>query len=260
MQYTSDVELGHALAMTADKISLSYFRAAYETQRKKDGTEVTEADLAVEEALIGALRTERPNDSILAEESGMTSGSSTRRWIIDPIDGTTWFMEGKRNWGTHIALEVDGVLQFATFTRPTEHRRWWAVRGHGAYVSDSERPQTSAQRIRVSSTTSLRVARVGGYIPPESPAIPKIRSHAIWFDDEVSVMAAVVEGRIDAVLDEGGNPWDQAPGALIIQEAGGRYSDRDGGTRIDQSWGLFSNGALHGELLQLLAPRELSRS
>jgi len=250
----ADVQLAHRLAKTASDIALAYFRRGVAHRSKPDGSPVSDADLEVDAALGDLLARTRPEDGVLSEESGDRTGRSGRRWIIDPIDGTVPYLAGGRAWGAHVALEDQGGLAVAVLTRPTENRWWWAVRGGGAYVVDAAHTLSVAEPLKLSRTARLTGARVGGFVPPrESPAAAAIARHAQWCEDEVSVIAALLEGRLDAVLDEGGNPWDQAPAALLVAEAGGVFADPAGGRRLDAAWLLYGDAAMHAALRPVLA-------
>lgn len=245
-----DLALAHALAEVADQISWSWFRRSPGVTTKIDGTAVTQADIEVDEALLTMLRRERPGDAVLSEESGSTPAGShlppppARRWILDPIDGTDPFLAGRRSWGTHIALEVEGALQLAIITRPTERRRWWALRGRGAWSSSASSPTSAGRRLSVSGTTDLAAARIGGFVPTNSPLANFANQHAHWAEDPLGPVIGLVEGRLDAVLGPAGAVWDHAPQVLITLEAGGCFTDRTGGRRLDAGGGLYANARL----------------
>ena len=252
MRIASDLALAHSLADVADAITVSGFRQKVHPREKIDGSLVTDVDLAVERALLEMLATERPDDAVLAEESGEL-GAARRRWILDPLDGTDSYVNGGRGWGTHITLEVNDALTLAVLTRPREGSRYWAMRGGGAYKGSLTAPLSRARRLSVSETASLTDARASGLVPPGSVAAAAIADHLSWVEDEISPIVALLEGRVDAVLDEGGDPWDQAPAALLTKEAGGLFRDPCGGSRLDFAWGLFTNRHLHDQLVAILA-------
>lgn len=131
-----DLALAHRMAGIATTQALAGPADSLRRWRKDDGSEVSEADIAVERTLLDLLAKERPRDSVLSEECGSrtpdAAAHNRRRWVIDPIDGTSAFLTGRRNWGTHIALEVDGRIVVAVLTRPTEGYRYWAVHGGAA--------------------------------------------------------------------------------------------------------------------------------
>ncbi|MER7015010.1 inositol monophosphatase family protein [Saccharopolyspora sp. NPDC000359] len=259
MSKMADLELAHHLADVASDIALGWWGSGVPALAKPDGSPVSEADLAVEAALLDVLAVERPGDSVLTEESGEHPGSG-RRWILDPIDGTAPFLAHGRAWGTHIALEVDSVLTIGIITRPTERKRWWASRGNGAHVSaaGSRWPRTRA--VRVSEAASLGAARIGGFLEPRSAVAPAVAGAAEWVADAVCLLGDLAEARVEAAVDEGGSLWDRAPGVLIVQEAGGRVTDLSGGREWADPVLVYSNGLVHDELLELLRAARVPRA
>jgi histidinol-phosphatase len=240
----SDLNLAHRLADAADRVTMAHFRRPTVSTIKADGSPVSTADLAVERALLAILVDARPHDGVVTEETPARPGGA-RRWIIDPIDGTAGFLAGRRDWGTNIALEVDGALTVAVLTRPTESRRWWAVRGRGAYAD--------GRRVTVSTTLSLAAARIAGLVRPGSALADAVAAVATWIGDEICPVGALLDGRLDAVVDDNGEIWDHAPGALLVTEAGGVFRDAAGGTRIDVPGCLYANRHLALTLFPLLA-------
>ena len=242
----TDLALARSLADLAAEVALPYVGAPLRWGHKADGSPVSEADLAVERALLAVLATERPDDGVLSEEGGGRDRAGGRRWLVDPIDGTGAFLSGGTAWGTHVALEVDGDIVVGVITRPELGRSWWAATGLGAWASPD-------RRLTVSRTSSLAAARVGGYMRPGSPWRATVAATATWVVSSSPILG-LVEGDLDAVLSEGGYPWDHAPGVVLLLEAGGRFTDPLGGRRIDLHGGLYSNGHLH-DLLAATAGR-----
>ena len=240
MNLVEDVVLARRLAIVAADIALSFFQREMRHELKADRSPVTEADLAVERELLGLLAQERPDDDVLSEEAGWLARGGRRRWLIDPIDGTTWFLAGEDDWGTHVALEVDGNLIVGVITRPVAGRSWWAASDLGAWTSDG-------RQLEVSATSAIEQARVGGYMQPASAWEATVRDQATWVRTR-SPIVELIEGRLDAVLSEGGFEWDHAPAVVLVREAGGRFIDRLGGDRIDLRGGLYANAHLHRDL------------
>src|SRR4029453_10106070 len=133
-----DAELATAfsLADNADAVSLRQFRSE-ELRRthKVDGTPVSQIDFDVEEAMFTAIRDLHPDDHVIGEEIGPRAGNSTRRWIFDGIDGTHNYSLGRPGWATAIALEVDHEVVVGVVSAPRYGRRWWAIRGGGAWMA-----------------------------------------------------------------------------------------------------------------------------
>ena len=123
-------------ARTAGGIALRYFRGDVRVMRKADRTPVTQADHEAEVAIVDRLRREFPDIGFLGEEFGAQGGQS-RRWIIDPIDGTKNFVRGIPYWATLLALEEDGEITLGIVHSPATGELFWARRGQGAWADDA---------------------------------------------------------------------------------------------------------------------------
>lgn len=252
----SDLELAHRLADAAAAISLAYFNGTFERWNKADGSIVTAADFAVERELRSLLERERPDDSILGEELGQT-GAGPRRWIIDAIDGTADFAAGRPDWGTLIALEVHGLTTVGVCDLTVHGRRYWAARGEGAFSTSPDRPE--ARRLQVSA--NAEVNRAASYIPrrewtPDDGAADlcdALRALTAPAAQRNHPALQVAEGDYDVALFLLGGPWDIAAPALIVEEAGGRFSDIHGDRTIDSGNAVFSNGRVHEVFLEALS-------
>jgi histidinol-phosphatase len=245
---SADLELARGLADAADAISLPRFRTGLAVEVKADLTPVTEADRAVEAALRGMLAAERPDDAVLGEEEG-AAGSGSRRWILDPIDGTRNYSRGIPVWATLIALEADGVVQLGVVSAPALGQRWWAERGSGAFAN--------GRAIAVSGIARIEDAVLSFALENEVPAIAKRAWHARGFGDFWPYML-VAEGCVDGAGDALGiSEWDLAAMQVVVEEAGGRFSDAEGVARIDGRSAVASNGHIHDELLSSLRSQEI---
>lgn len=244
-----DLALAHRLADAAAATALQHFGPSVATEAKADGSPVTEADLEVDRQIVEALRRERPADAILSEESG-PFGEGARRWIIDPLDGTSFFARGDRGWGTYVALEVDAQLVLGVINHPLDARRYWGVSGGGAVraaatagiVSDNEEP------ISVSRISRLRDARFMAWPPLNTDDEVTLRAIATEVEPSMDFLADLLEGRIDVLLSQGGEVWDHAAEVAIVEAAGGRFRDPVGGRRLDLRGGTYTNAALEREV------------
>ncbi len=253
-----DLALAIALAGDADLISLDRFNALdLVVSLKPDRTHVTDADQAVERSIRAGLEAARPQDSILGEEYG-TQGSAARQWIIDPIDGTANFMRGVPIWGTLIALAIDGVPVVGVVSAPALGKRWWAAKGHGAWLQVTGSP---ARRIEVSRVGELTDASISynslkgwddaGYLDRLVALTRTVwRSRAIG--DMWSYML-VAEGVIDVASEFDLQPYDMAALVPILEEAGGRFTSVSGESGPWHGTALASNGLLHEALLSALS-------
>lgn len=243
---TPDLALAHRLADAADAISLSRFRTGLPVETKPDLTPVTEVDLAVETELRRRLSEERPHDAVLGEEHG-SAGGGDRRWIIDPIDGTRNHARGIPIWGTLIALDDAGTVRLGLISAPALSRRWWAERGEGAFAN--------GVRIGVSTIASAEDAVLCFALEDELPGIARRAWHTRGFGDFWAHML-VAEGAVDGAIDASGvREWDLAAVQVIVEEAGGRFSDFSGERRIDSGGAITSNGLLHDQLVAAMTLR-----
>lgn len=262
--YADDLALAHVLADTADSISMSRFRSLdLHVASKPDLTPVSDADTAVEKALRATLARTRPRDGVLGEEYGVTeaaAGPGTRQWVIDPIDGTKNFVRGVPVWATLVALMADGEVVVGVVSAPALGRRWWAAEGGGSWTGKS---LTKASACRVSEVTAMEDASfsysdVSGW--EEAGRLDPFLelSRSVWrtraYGDFWSHML-VAEGAVDISAEPEVSLWDLAALQVVVQEAGGVFTDLAGNVRPDGGSVLCSNGALHEEALELLAAR-----
>jgi histidinol-phosphatase len=257
----ADLDLALELAELADRITMGRYRAddlCVET--KPDLTPVTEADRAVEEALRGRLAETRPDDAVIGEEMGESAGSSTaRRWIIDPIDGTKSYLRGMPTWSTLIALEVDGEVEAGVASMPALGHRWWAARSLGA-VCDGE-------PIHVSAVAELRDAQlcwsdIEAWDEVGRPDAILALSRACWRSRGVGdtwQYMLVAEGAADIAVDPSVSLWDLGAVKIIIEEAGGTFTDLQGVITASGGSGLATNGLLHEAALERLGNRPKAR-
>ncbi len=249
-----DLNLALRLADAARGISLARFRGNFKTRIKSDGSVVTEVDEAVEDELRHMLALERPRDAMLGEERGSTLGSGDRRWIVDPIDGTHSFAEGTAQWGTLIALEIAGEIAIGVCDDPPLDRRYWAVRGRGAFRADAGGPPV---RLRVTQTSDLKQAR--SFVSPEQwVRTDDARAMSAAFASTTKPAAAedhpalqVAFGGYDVAVFFMAGPWDLAAPSIVVEEAGGKFSDLTGAATLTGG-AVFSNGLLHDATVRLL--------
>ncbi len=260
--YADDLALAHMLADTADKISMSRFRALdLRVESKPDLTPVSDADTAVEQAIRSTLGRARPRDGVLGEEFGLTyaaAGPGSRRWVIDPIDGTKNFVRGVPIWGTLIALLEGDVPVAGLVSAPALGRRWWGALGHGAFAG---KHQHAATRIEVSAVgrladASVCYASLDGW--QQIGRLPQIvdLSLAGWrsraYGDFYGYML-LAEGALDAMVEPELSLWDVAALIPIVKEAGGTITDLAGRPPADKSSVIATNGLLHETVLTALS-------
>jgi histidinol-phosphatase len=270
-----DLAFAHALADLADAISLDRYQAQdLVVSTKPDSTPVTDADRAVETAIREAISMHRSEDGLVGEEFGSDKGSSSRYWVIDPIDGTKNFMRGVPIWATLIALvEIDssGVEEVVVgvVSAPALSRRWSAARGLGAHVrfyshqelnEDLDSNESQEKRIKVSKVSSISDASIsysdfvgwGSRLEPFQKMLNSAwRTRAIG--DFWSHML-VAEGSIDVAIEPSLALWDMAALEIIVREAGGVFTDISGHNGPFGSSAISTNGLLHNEVVNGVNP------
>jgi histidinol-phosphatase len=259
-----DLALALELADLADELTLAAFgRADLVVDTKPDRTWVTDADRGVEQAVRAALADRRPGDAVMGEEYG-ESGESSRRWIIDPIDGTSNFVRRVPVWATLLALEVDGVMEIGVASAPALGRRWWAGRGLGAWAAPTRPDRTPGDReavaIHVSEVGDLADAHLSscgpeGWEDRGGPERLLDLAARCWRDRAFGDFwshVLVAEGACDIGLDPIVSLWDLAALQVIVEEAGGRFTDFSGVARADGGSAVSTNGRLHDNVLAVL--------
>ncbi len=253
----SDLTFALRLADAADAITRDRFQANdLRVARKPDRTPVTDADTAVEDAVRALLAERFPDDAVAGEERGGTVGAG-RVWVLDPIDGTKNFLRGVPAWATLIALVEAGEPVVGVVSAPALGRRWWAARGEGAWLS---RDGGEPRRISVSGVAALDDAylsttHLGSWVEFHSRERYLALVDACWENRAFGDFwqhCLVAEGAIDLAAEAVVNPWDVAPLQVLVEEAGGRFSDLRGAARFDGGSVLTSNGHLHDAALALL--------
>jgi histidinol-phosphatase len=262
--YNDDLRLAHVLADAADAATMERFKAIdLKVETKPDLTPVSEADKAAEELIRGQLARARPRDAVLGEEYG-SEGHGTRRWIVDPIDGTKNYVRGVPVWATLIALAVRGEggdeVVVGVVSAPALGRRWWAAKGGGAY---SGRSLSSATRLHVSrvgrmADASFAYSSLSGWEERGRLEGFLELGRTCWrtrgYGDFWPYMM-VAEGSVDVCAEPELSLWDMAANDVIVREAGGRFTSLDGADGPFGGDAAASNGLLHEELLGYLGGR-----
>lgn len=255
--YSDDLRLAHVLADAADDITTRRFRALdLRIETKPDLTPVSDADRTVEDQIRGTLKRARPRDAVLGEEYGKT-GYGARCWVIDPIDATKNFVRGVPIWATLIALMEEDQVVVGLVSAPALNRRWWAARDGGAWTG---RSLTKASRLQVSSVTrlsdaSLSFSSLSGWEEQGRLNGFMDLTRSVWrtraFGDFWSHMM-VAEGAVDISTEPEVNLWDLAALQVIVEEAGGVFTDLNGVAGPDGGSVVCTNGHLHDEVLRIL--------
>ncbi len=242
-------------ANAADAVSLTGFTSReFSVSRKADNSEVTEIDRNTETAITSVLREAFPEFGIYGEEHG-TSGPTDAEfvWVIDPIDGTTNFVRGVPVWGSLIALVQNSVPVLGVVSAPALGMRWWASAGEGAYFNGTRINVSTVNHIaeaHVSTTPNKGWGKVGGLPALQQLQVDSLRSRG--FGDFWQHML-VAQGAIDVAIDAIGlAPYDNAAIYPIVQEAGGKISDRFGNSDWRANSMISTNGLLHSTVMDRL--------
>ncbi|MEV4949708.1 inositol monophosphatase [Streptomyces sp. NPDC053755] len=244
-----------------DTILRRLHREPREVSVKSDGSLLTRADLAVEDAIRGELARHAPGTEVFGEERSGPEGvrallaGEVDGWLVDPIDHTRHFARADPEFGTLLAYLREGEPVVGVVSAPLLGLRAWARRGGGAFVN--------GQAVRVSDRHDLAWAEVAfagfaewtaGAPHRNLQAVLARSSYPHGTRGGFLQHLRVADGSVDVAIEPWGEAWDLLPGALIVAEAGGRATALDGGPSGAASDGGFvvSNGPLHDEVLELL--------
>jgi myo-inositol-1(or 4)-monophosphatase len=217
---------------------------------------VTDVDKASEMRILAILQEEFPGDDILAEESGKKDTGAKRRWLIDPLDGTTNYTHSYPFFAVSIALEDNGTIVFGVVHNPFTKETFWAEKGGGAYLNESSLTVSANKTL---STSLLATGFPPGDRKPEESNMLEFAQitascHGVRRDGAAALdLSYVAAGRLDGFWETKLAPWDMAAGLLIVQEAGGKVTN-DQGLPLDLTKGhiLATNGLIHDEVVQAL--------
>src|SRR6185503_8833110 len=243
------LDVAREAVAAAGAAALMHLRRGIIVETKPDLSPVTAADRAAEDEIVGVIRATFPDHAILGEEGG-ARGTGAVRWIVDPIDGTRGFARGGMMWGPMVALEVAGELVVGALALPALGRTYWAARGRGAF-RDGERLAVSAITDMADATLSMgELRRLATHRGLQS-LIATAASTRCYGD--LAGCAMVLDGRAEVWIECGVKPWDIAAPAILIVEAGGRFSDWNGVRSFETGHAVCSNGAVHDAVLRALA-------
>ncbi len=238
-------------ARAAGRIALAYYRTGFEVTLKPDASPVTQADREAEEAIVGLLARAFPDHGFLGEELG-ARGPSDVRWIVDPIDGTRNFVRRIPIWATLIALEEHGEITVGVMHNPVTGDLYTARRGAGAFVN--------GERLRVSDVADLGrgfFVHAGLGLVRKTPywdgllRLVDATDRQRGFGDYLGY-ALLAEGKAEIYAEVDIKPWDVAACKIVVEEAGGRFTDLDGRSSIYSGTALATNGRHHDPELALL--------
>lgn len=240
------LEVARTAAREAGEIHRETFRSVHHVEYKSSNDIVTEVDRRAETAIKDRIQGAFPDHAILAEESGETD-DSTYRWIVDPLDGTTNFVQGIAHYCVSIALEVDGVLELGVIYHTPTNDLYWGQRGEGAYLND--------EPLSVSQVDRLDRAVIAVEFSPDDlthgntldilAELNRRARRTRHMGSSASELAMVARGTFDGLFGTRFHPWDIAAGHVLVDEAGGQVPQLEGD---HPGRYLISNGKTHEEL------------
>lgn len=254
----SDLELALAAADLCDALTLPLYESQdFALDWKSNHTEVTEVDRAAERLIADHLLAARHDHGVIGEEHGPQGDTSSPwQWLIDPIDGTSGFVRRIPVWATLIALtHVEQGPVLGVISAPALKRRWWAARGLGAFA-DGRRCQVSTVDTLAHAQVSLtfnsgwdRLGLTSTLVQIQSEARRPRGFGDFWQH------CLVAEGAVDLAIDAVGvAPYDLAALKILVEEAGGTFTDRHGNPTHLSDTAISSNGRLHAQVIRRLHP------
>jgi histidinol-phosphatase len=253
MNASAFVETALQAAEAAEEVIRRYYRKHLEVTVKSDRTPVTEADIAAEYAIREVLGSRFPEHGFYGEETGRDREDSPYLWLVDPIDGTKSFIRGYPFFSTQIALMHEGKIIAAVSNAPAFQERAWAERGVGAWLDDEKIQVSHINRLEDATLSSGNLRSLA-----ESPlwdsygslvaGVSRVRGYGDFY--HYHLLAA---GRIDVVIESDVNILDIAALSLIVEEAGGRFTNLDGAPiGLETTSVLATNNFLHDVVMERL--------
>ncbi len=254
--YRAMLEVAVAAARDAESIIQRHYRGGLEVRLKADRSPVTDADIGAERAIRARLDQAFPAHAIYGEELGGAESDAEYLWLVDPIDGTKSFVRGYPFFSTQIALRHAGRLVLGVSNAPEFGQLACAVRGGGATLDGKGIAVSTVDSLEQATLSFGNIATLAGDVRRWAKAgtlvrrVNRIRGYGDFYHYHL-----LASGSIDVVVESDVNILDIAALAVIVEEAGGRMTDLDGGPLdLDTRSVLATNGRLHEHVLEALRP------
>ncbi len=255
--YKKELKFARDIAVDAGNLLMKRFKKRHNVKLKGRVDLVTESDVKSEKLIVSGIKKNFPDDSILAEESGITERGNGRRWVIDPLDGTTNYAHNYPAFCVSIALEDDDDIVVGVIYNPILDELFSASVGGGAYLNRKRMVVTDERKL------SRSLLATGFPYDIHESKIDNLENFARMYKEARGVrragsaaldLAYLACGRFDGFWELKLHPWDVAAGVLLVVEAGGRVTNLDG-TKYSIYNGdiLASNGKIHNHMKKLLA-------
>ena len=252
--YDLELKTAKSLAQLAGDIMRQYFYGNQQLEIKNDGTPLTIADTTINQLVIDQLAESFPADVVIGEEASTGDYGLGRRWLCDPIDGTKAFTWGVPTAMFSLALVVDGKPVLGVGYEPMTDQLYWAVEGRGSYCNQRRLAVNKADLASGVVAVMSDADAIRQSVDIGSLVDRGVRTAS--FSGAVAKTVRVAEGRFIGYVDQRVNPYDMAAVDIIVREAGGKITDRNG---LDLNYlqsfkgAVVSNGLVHEELLDIIA-------
>ncbi len=238
------------VAWQAGRVTLGYFQTRFDVEKKSDNTPLTIADKQAEQTMRRLIQDRFPDHGIVGEEFGNTETDSPYRWILDPIDGTKSFVSGVPLYANLVALMDGAKALIGIINLPALNETIYAVRGGGCFWNGR-----SAHVSQVSDMKEAVVLTSGLHYFKEKQAawdrlIKASYIQRTWGD--AYGYALVATGRADVMVDPAMYLWDSAPLQVILEEAGGTFTDWQGSPTIYNEESIGTNGRLFEQVMKII--------
>ncbi len=239
-------------AYLAGRATLAHFNTGVRAEKKADNTPVTVADREAEQILRARIARDFPDHAVLGEEEGETNPDPNApfRWILDPIDGTKSFVAGVPLYGTLVGVEVEGRPAVGVLYLPALGDMITGADGLGAHWNGRPCRVSDIDNLADATVVTSSLARVQARSDAYEKIVGATYLQRTWGD--AFGYALVATGRAEIMLDPAVSPWDCAPMAPILREAGGHFADWQGNATIHGPDAFGTNAALYDETLAIL--------
>lgn len=256
-ELTRAMNVARQAAEAGARAALQHHRRGVAVEKKPDRTPVTVADRESEAAILRVVTEAFPSHGFLGEETGMHEGTVNSRWIVDPLDGTKGFTRGRGFWGPLVALEHEGQIVAGAMALPVLEETYWAGRGLGAWLKEGARDPRPLKVSTIEAWEDATLSLGEPHVLLRPPLLDKVASlangaQAARCYGDLAGCALVLRGEAEAWLEAGVQVWDIAPLKILIEEAGGRFTDLEGRTTVASGACVASNGLVHDHVLRAL--------
>ncbi len=252
-KYMNELELAIKIAKEVGEFQLQRQASLGKINLKEDRSPVTEVDEKSEDMIKAAIAEAFPADGFFGEETGKTEGTSGRRWIVDPLDGTRPYIHKIPTFSTLIGLEENGEMVLGVVNLPALEECYYATKGGGAFCNGTKIEVSKCDSVKDAMGTALGLVEEADK-PSGKKLMPYMQQldYVYGFMDAYSYVA-VASGKLDVCITLIDFPWDRSPAAIIVEEAGGTFSTLSGERTIYGENFCVTNGIIHKETLKNFA-------